>query len=261
MEQRVTLSDFHALQATLLETRKALYESREREKKALDKVTALRATFPPPPPRRQSGGKAAAGQPNEGSYPDELNPFGGTNPFGNGAASSASPTRDAAELTAASRPPLPADAREAALRERCVGARRARAAECRALLRLIFHAWRASHSLTCILRNMMQQARAGGGAATASSPQPVEPVLPLALRRLSEGNNEALRTGLSTPQRDVAEAGVLGAELGAAEAAAEDSYQRGAAHGYQLGAEHGYRLGIEGAGPIVLHESGMDDTY
>ena len=42
MEQRVTLSDFHALQATLLETRKALYESHEREKKALDKVTAPR---------------------------------------------------------------------------------------------------------------------------------------------------------------------------------------------------------------------------
>ena len=244
-DAQVTLSDFHALQATLLETRKALYDTRERERTAtaaLERLRASTATFPPPPPRRAaSGGKAPApapATPPAPTYPDALNPFGDANPFGN-ATSSAATSDSTTAGAAAVRPPLAAEAREVAVRERCAAARRIRATECRALLRLIFHAWRASHSQTCILKNMrlgLLQARSasgatGGGGAAGSGP-------PAGWERRADG--VAAGAAVSRAQ---AEAALLRAELAECEASAGRSFQQGAAHGYQLGADHGYMLG------------------
>ena len=56
-DNRVTLSDFQRLQQALLETRQALYDSREREAKALEQLsrapppTVTARAFSPPPPR------------------------------------------------------------------------------------------------------------------------------------------------------------------------------------------------------------------
>jgi hypothetical protein len=81
--KRVTLSDFQRLQQALLETRQALYDSRDREAKALEQLsrapppTASAKAFPPPPPRRRA---TTSGHPTqqqgEALYPAELNPFG-----------------------------------------------------------------------------------------------------------------------------------------------------------------------------------------
>ena len=269
MAERVTLSDFHALQATLLETRKALYESREREKKAVEKLrSTTAASFPPPPPRRTA---AATPTPprtaiETARYPEALNPFGNgsSNPFDDGFVSRPPPTAAVAAPNAGAASSgaavpsvehqpraMPQDAREAAIRERCLAAMRARTADGRALLRLTFHAWRASHSLTCILRNMMLQARAGGatgaagGGASASSSADAHP-RSFALQRL-----------LLKGERAAAEADVLVAELADAEAMAERGYQQGAAHGYRLGAEHGYRLAVDSA-PAAANDAADD---
>lgn len=187
-ESQVTLSDFHALQNALLETRKALYDSREREANATAAMQQLQASsFPPPTPQAAAAPSTASpgtSIPVE-NYPNALNPFGaGGNPFGGDASAASERSPAAAGGAADDRPTLPADAREAALRERCITALRLRAAEGRALLKLSFHAWRASHSLTCVLRNMMLQARAGGAGTSGGDVRAAAVALPLALSRL-----------------------------------------------------------------------------
>jgi hypothetical protein len=174
--ERVTLKDFEALQEALLQTRQALCESREREA-ALEKLRV--ASFPPPPPRRTLEHPVGSPVPMAGSYPEALNPFGGGggNPFDDSAplavgreASVQTEGDGADQEDAAAREQARAmREREVVIRERCIAARRARASSARALLRLIFHAWRGSHAQTCILRNMMLQAR-GVGAASGSAP-------------------------------------------------------------------------------------------
>mmetsp|Transcript_59717 Transcript_59717/g.99070 ORF Transcript_59717/g.99070 Transcript_59717/m.99070 type:complete len:387 (-) Transcript_59717:407-1567(-) len=73
---RVTLTDFRALQAQLLEMKQKCYEASERENLAMAELRKLRATsFPPPPPRRG----AEQGNGYTCSYPTELNPFGPAN--------------------------------------------------------------------------------------------------------------------------------------------------------------------------------------
>lgn len=182
----MTLSDFAALQQQLLETRQALYESREREENATAALERLRAsaaaaTFPPPPPdrrgstakRTQATACADEAAASSSNYPAELNPFAGSAPAGDGAVSQSA--CDAGTQTESWRQ-LDGSARDVTRRERCAAGLRLHLAHGGSLLRLCFHAWRASHSQTCILRNMMLQMRAGNTS--------IKPALPAALQRL-----------------------------------------------------------------------------
>ena len=172
MEKRVTLSDFKALQEALLDMRSELEESRGREKKAVEALDAMKSatassSFPPPPPRRKTAAPAqstTAGC-SYSSYPDALNPFS--------PAAQASPQPSSSASTPWQQPAA-ADARAAAIEATIRAARWRLASDGRALMRLTFHAWRASHGQMCILRNMrLLQQQASSDAA-----------LPLALVRL-----------------------------------------------------------------------------
>ena len=135
---RVTLGDFKALQEQLLLVKQQAYEAREREasaKVALEK--ALR-------------------------YPAELNPFGHAPTRRDAAVQTDTAVHSESEpewLTAAS-----IDALQQQHNGGLIFSQRRRAAEraleCRrrALLRLVFHGWRAAHVNSALLRSMSQMA-------------------------------------------------------------------------------------------------------
>jgi hypothetical protein len=201
-----------------LETRRELYDSKEREAVTAATLLRVRASgFPPPPPRRSAASTTAptATSCND-SYPDELNPFGSG---GGGAPSARVPpacgiggSSDHFSQNASSGAGV-GIARDAAVQLRCTMARRARSIERTWRLRLFFHAWRASHSQTCILRNMMLQAQVGGGVRPAQPPpSQQQQALPAALKRLL-GEGEGWTRCESDAERVDAETEVLGAEL------------------------------------------------
>ena len=180
MAQRVTLSDFRELQEQLIETRRLLFESREREANAADalqrQLQQQASAFPPPPPRRASSATATtqnsatpaspASPSASAHYPTTLNPFGDDESGGPSAptlpAASMLPKPDAliseALLATAERPPPTAAL--AVARERRAAALRARAIRRATLAKLAFHGWCASHRQTKILRNMGSMANA-----------------------------------------------------------------------------------------------------
>ena len=210
MEPRVTLSDFHRLQAQLLEVRQQLIDSQERETAATAALERHRVQA-----AASSAAAAAAHHATATSYPEELNPFG--NPFGGGGSSCASAaaagrpanggTADAGPSSGAS---SPADVRAAIVRERCLGAQRTSAVQQRWLMRLTFHAWRASHSQTCILRNMTSMVQARTQAAADAPPQ--HPILPAALTRLI-GEREQGASARSAAEVDSTQLDALAAEV------------------------------------------------
>ena len=203
------------MQATLLETRKALYDSQEREKKQAAVLEKQRASnFPPPPPRRNSGSGTSKNPFDD--EPSSRSASTTSNPFGNGASAS----REV----------------EVRVHERFIAARRAERLRSGALLRLTFVAWRGAHSAAMILKNMrLLQARSapGGGAAAASSSSATAAAAAKPESPLPNG----LRSMLGDDGDDSVE---------------DESYRKGAAHGYRLGAEHGYRLGEEHAARSIL---------
>ena len=215
--QRVTLSDFQRLQQALLETRQALYDSQERESSATVALEQLRCAppvataFPPPPPRQKKAEPAAAASPDGGVYPVELNPFGsrpGANGCGAGGGGGGSSSSGGGSSGGGS-----SHAAAAA----CFALRR------RGLLRLVFHAWRASHSQTCILRNMSSMAtllQARRGADGLLDAPAAVPVLPVALSRLigDRDCDDAVPTDGEAQLRSEADAAALRAEVGGLEA-------------------------------------------
>ena len=257
-DNRVTLSDFQRLQQALLETRQALYDSREREAKALEQLsrapppTVTARAFPPPPPRRRATTMSAHPPWNEGEamYPAELNPFGAVPPLPLDCAGSkpigCSSGKTAGSVQASmSGAVMQADARSSA----STGAERVNTAVARVpmtrlatcdvltmherhvqhslaqrqrwLLRLVFHAWRASHSQTCILRNMSSLATLLQARRTSDGTDATPIALPAALSRLIAERDEAGQTasgGGREQLRSVVDADVLAAELDTLEA-------------------------------------------
>jgi hypothetical protein len=213
-EQRVTLSDFYALQETLLQTRTALYESRSREASCQQQLETMRshaasASFPPPPARRMKAPAPAS------QYPDALNPFATDTASGDGGGSHRGTSH---HRGAASSHSSAIELREAAIQATLRAAQWRVAAGKRELVRLTFHAWRAAHAQTCILRNMMLQARAGSATVAIAGEQPSplpppEPVVPRALRRLLESSGSPDEDG-DERARASAEWELLCAELG-----------------------------------------------
>ena len=167
--ERVTLSDFHRLQQSLLETKQELYgrteELRRVRQRAEDAESALAAA--------NAAAAASSAASAAASYPDMLNPFSG------GSSSSSVPPSNLNVVSQTGASDARAAIRAARVRERCEAAQRLAAVQRRWLVRLMFHAWRSSHNQTEILRNMsnMVQAQAARHTGTAELPVSVKPAL------------------------------------------------------------------------------------
>ncbi len=177
--ERVTLSDFHRLQQSLLETRQELYDCGEELQRARRRADAAEAAM-------ATANAAAIASLAAASYPEELNPFGG----GCSAALPA-PTLGMASHTGSSHA-------TAAIHAARKAAQLLAVVQQRWLIRLIFHAWRSSHSQTCILRNMsnMMQARASGDGGAAATPLAAKPACTALLDRVvAKGERKAAGNG------------------------------------------------------------------
>ena len=166
--ERVTLSDFHRLQQSLLETKQELYERTEELRRARQRAEDAEAASAPANAAAAASSAASAAA----SYPDMLNPF-------SGCSSSSVPPSNLNLVSQTCASDAEAAIRAARVRERCEAAQRLAVVQRQWLVRLMFHAWRSSHNQTKILRNMsnMMQARAARQTGTAELPVAVKPAL------------------------------------------------------------------------------------
>ena len=188
--ERVTLSDFHRLQQSLLETKQELYERTEELRRARQRAEDAEAASAPANAAAAASSAASAAA----SYPDMLNPF-------SGCSSSSVPPSNLNLVSQTCASDAEAAIRAARVRERCEAAQRLAVVQRQWLVRLMFHAWRSSHNQTKILRNMsnMVQARAARQTGTAELPVAVKPALHRLVVERSEsdavdGNGQDLTT-------------------------------------------------------------------
>ena len=223
--ERVTLSDFHRLQAQLLATRQELYDSQEREANAASALKHLRAaaSFPPPPPRATATPpRATASTSPVQRYPEALNPFGAdadlTSPHPPAPPPCAPDRRtcDAHTQTTELDTDMSVVVRDVAVRERCAGAQRTMAVRRHSLLRLVFHGWRASQASTKILRNMgslIQAQAAAAGTQQEHAMVAVRQTSPLAPRGDPPGVATSSTEAEASLRYRTAELSVVAAEL------------------------------------------------